>query len=183
MTAALVYASFSSPLGTIWLAATARGLVRLSCDEDEGEFVFELERAYGVPPEWNPGRLQTAIGQLDEYFMGTRTVFDLPLDLSRSSPFQRAVLETVRAVPYGEVQSYGDIAGAVGKPRAARAVGGVMAACPISIVIPCHRIVHSDGTNGQYAWRRLGRAGARMKEALLRLEAGGASLGSLNAAG
>lgn len=165
------YASLSSPLGAVWLAATPRGLARLSFGVDEAEFSFEVERAYGVSPEWDPDGLKPITRQLDEYFSADRTVFDMPVDLSRVSNFQCAVLETVRQVPYGEVQSYGDIAFAVGKPRAARAVGGVMATNPISIVIPCHRIVRSDGTHGQYAWRRLGASGAPIKELLLSLEA------------
>jgi methylated-DNA-[protein]-cysteine S-methyltransferase len=113
------------------------------------------------------------VRQLEEYFAGTRTVFDMPIDLGHASEFQRTVLETVRQVPYGEVQSYGDIAFAVGKPQAARAVGGVMAMNPVAIVIPCHRIVRSDGSHGQYALRTLGASGATMKEVLLNLEARG----------
>jgi methylated-DNA-[protein]-cysteine S-methyltransferase len=167
------YASLSSPLGTVWLAATSWGLARVSFGTDEAEFSFEVEHAYGIPPEWNPDGLEPMIRQLQEYFAGDRMVFDLPIDLSRASEFQRTVLETVRQVPYGEVQSYGDIAFAVGKPRAARAVGGVMATNPVAIVIPCHRIVRSDGTHGQYAMRTLGASGATMKELLLNLEARG----------
>lgn len=167
------YASLSSPLGTVWLAATSRGLARVSFGTDEAEFSSEVEHAYGIEPEWDPDGLELMTRQLDEYFAGNRTVFDMPIDLSRASAFQRAVLETVRQVPYGEVQSYGDIAFAVGKPQAARAVGGVMATNPVAIVIPCHRIVRSDGSHGQYALRTLGASGATMKELLLQLEARG----------
>jgi methylated-DNA-[protein]-cysteine S-methyltransferase len=169
------YASVSSPLGIVWLAATSRGLARVSFGTDEAEFSFEVERAFGTAPVWDPTGLEPITRQLEEYFAGERTVFDLPVDLSRASEFQRAVLETVRGVPYGEVQSYGEIAFAVGKPLAARAVGGVMASNPISIVIPCHRIVRSDGTHGQYALRTLGASGATMKELLLNLEARGSA--------
>jgi methylated-DNA-[protein]-cysteine S-methyltransferase len=167
------YASLQSPLGTVWLAATSRGLTRVSFGTDEVEFSFELERAYGIAPEWDPEGLEPMVRQLEEYFAGTRTVFDMPIDLGHASEFQRTVLETVRQVPYGEVQSYGDIAFAVGKPQAARAVGGVMAMNPVAIVIPCHRIVRSDGSHGQYALRTLGASGATMKEVLLNLEARG----------
>jgi methylated-DNA-[protein]-cysteine S-methyltransferase len=164
------YASLESPLGTIWLAATSRGLACVSCSADEVEFSFEVERTHGTEPVWNPRGLEPMMRQLDEYFAGRRTVFDLPVDLTGVSEFQRTVLETVRQVPYGEVQSYGDIAFAVGKPQAARAVGGVMAMNPVSIVIPCHRIVRSDGTHGEYAFRTLGASGATIKELLLNLE-------------
>jgi methylated-DNA-[protein]-cysteine S-methyltransferase len=167
------YASLDSPLGTVWLAATSRGLARVSFGADEVEFTFELERAFGTVPRWEPDGLEPMIQQLDEYFAGDRRAFDLPIDLSRASKFQRAVLETVRQVPYGEVQSYGDIAFAVGKPLAARAVGGVMATNPVSIVIPCHRIVRSDGTYGEYALRTLGPSGATAKHVLLTMEARG----------
>lgn len=173
MSDAVSYASLDSPLGAVWLAATSRGLARVSFGTDELEFTFELERAFGTLPIWDPDALEPMLRQLDEYFAGDRTVFDLPLDLSRSSEFQRTVLEMVRQVPYGEVQSYGEIAFAVGNPQAARAVGGVMATNPISIVIPCHRIVRSDGTHGDYAFRTLGVSGATMKESLLRLEGHG----------
>lgn len=173
MPGTISYASLESPLGTVWLAATSRGLARVSSGSNELEFTFELEREFGTAPVWDPDGLEPMIRQLDEYFAGDRTVFDLPLDLSRASEFQRAVLETVRQVPYGEVQSYGEIAFAVGKPRAARAVGGVMATNPISIVIPCHRIVRSDGSHGEYAFRALGAHGATMKEVLLQLEGRG----------
>jgi methylated-DNA-[protein]-cysteine S-methyltransferase len=171
MSGAVSYASLDSPLGTVWLAATSRGLARVSSGTDELEFTFELEREFGTTPIWDPEGLEPMVRQLDEYFAGNRTVFDVPVDLSRASEFQRAVLETVRQVPYGEVQSYGEIAFAVGNPQAARAVGGVMATNPISIVIPCHRIVRSDGTHGEYAFRTLGPSGATMKEWLLTLEA------------
>jgi methylated-DNA-[protein]-cysteine S-methyltransferase len=167
------YASLDSPLGAVWLAATPRGLARVSFGTDEVEFTFELEHTYKTAPTWDPDGLEPMIRQLNEYFAGDRMVFDLPIDLSRASEFQRAVLETVRQVPYGEVQSYGDIAFAVGKPLAARAVGGVMATNPVSIVIPCHRIVRSDGSHGEYALRTLGASGATMKELLLNLEGRG----------
>jgi methylated-DNA-[protein]-cysteine S-methyltransferase len=173
MSGNISYASLDSPLGTVWLAATSRGLARVSFGTDEVEFTFELERAFGTTPRWEPDGLEPMIRQLDEYFAGDRRAFDLPIDLSRASEFQRAVLETVRQVPYGEVQSYGDIAFAVGKPLAARAVGGVMATNPVSIVIPCHRIVRSDGTHGEYALRTLGPSGATAKQVLLTMEARG----------
>jgi methylated-DNA-[protein]-cysteine S-methyltransferase len=166
----LSYASLPSPLGPLWIAAGPLGLVRVAFNVDEVEFAFDLEREYGVSPEADPAALEPFAAQLTEYFEGRRTRFDLPIDLSRMSEFRRAVLEAVREVPYGEVQSYGEIAHAVGKPGAARAVGGVMATNPVSIVIPCHRIVRSDGRRGEYAWRTMGAAGASYKDLLLGLE-------------
>lgn len=180
MTHTVSYASLQSLCGTVWLAVTSCGLARVSCGTDEVQFSFEIERAYGIVPQWNPADIQPMIRQLEEYFAGDRTVFDLPIDLRRTSEFQRSVLETVREVPYGEVQSYRDIACAVGKPLAARAVGGVMASNPVSIVIPCHRVVHSDGTHGQYALQTLGASGATVKELLLALEARGVETRSMH---
>ncbi|HEX6509853.1 MAG TPA: methylated-DNA--[protein]-cysteine S-methyltransferase [Chloroflexota bacterium] len=166
----IAYASLPSPLGTLWIAAGPRGLLRITFAVDEAEFSFELERVFGAAPTYDPEALEPVITQLGEYFEGRRTEFDLPIDLSYLTGFQRVVLEAVREVPYGEVQSYGEIAQAVGKPGAARAVGGVMATNPFSIVIPCHRIVRSDGRHGEYAWRTMGASGASYKELLLGLE-------------
>lgn len=169
----LSYASLESSVGTIWLAATVRGLARVSFGIDEVAFSFEVERAYGRAPAWDPDALAAMVRQLEEYFAGERTAFDLPLDLEGTTEFQRAVLEAVARVPYGEVQSYGEIAYVVGNPHAARAVGGVMAGNPISVVIPCHRIVRSDGSHGEYALRTLGSSGATLKQLLLSMEARG----------
>lgn len=108
--------------------------------------------------------------QFEEYFAGSRRVFDLDVDLTEMTPFQRTVLEAVMAVPWGEVRSYRDIAEAIGNPLAARAVGGALAACPASIVIPCHRIIKSDGSAGQYGLQPEGNRGTTKKLLLLALE-------------
>jgi methylated-DNA-[protein]-cysteine S-methyltransferase len=159
-----------SPIGTLWIAATAQGIVRLSFTADEATFCEEIERTMGTIPMWNPDALADVMAQLAAYFAGKRTTFELPLDLTGTTPFQSSVLRAVAEVPYGEVQSYGDIARAVGNPYAARAVGSVMATNPLAIVIPCHRIVRSDGTHGEYALRSLGSSGSSYKRFLLDLE-------------
>jgi methylated-DNA-[protein]-cysteine S-methyltransferase len=157
-------------LGTVWIALGDRGVLRLASDEDELTFSHEIELTYGCIPEYRPDVLAGALGQLAKYFSGRATTFDLPIDLGVTTSFQRTVLEAVRDVPYGTVQSYGEIAAAVGRPGAARAVGTAVATNPISVMIPCHRIIRSDGSCGEYAWRALGHCGAVYKLALLALE-------------
>lgn len=110
--------------------------------------------------------LRRAAAELADYFAGRRREFSLPLDLTGCSPFRRAILETLRRVPCGEVLTYGELAARAGFPGAARAVGRVMASNPLPIVIPCHRVVAAAGRLGGYS----GGEGTRTKERLLDLE-------------
>jgi methylated-DNA-[protein]-cysteine S-methyltransferase len=166
----ITYTSIPSPLGTLWIAAGPKGLVAVDFAHDEVAFSFSVEgRGLGAPIYTENG-LGGITEQLVQYFTGTRTTFDVAVDLSGLSAFQRAVLEAVRAVPWGEVRSYRDIARTVGKPSAARAVGSAVATNPISLVIPCHRIIRSDGTPGEYARRTLGSRGVERKLRLLTIE-------------
>ena len=166
----ILYTAMLSPLGTLWIAAGPQGLVRVDSFVDEVAFCHAIERVGVGIPHFAPAQLDGITAQFEEYFAGRRTDFDLPIDLSRQTPFRRAVLEAVLSVPYGVVQSYQDIAFSVGKPAAVRAVAGVVATSPISLVIPCHRIIRSDGTAGEYAVRTLGSCGAHYKLMLLSLE-------------
>jgi methylated-DNA-[protein]-cysteine S-methyltransferase len=111
-----------------------------------------------------PARLDAVRRQLDEYFAGTRKAFDLPIDRSLSSPFYRRVLEALFEVPYGRTVHYIDLARIAGRPGATRAVGTAMRTNPIPIIQPCHRVLPSDGTLGNYA------GGVARKQALLTLE-------------
>lgn len=162
------YTSVPGPFGPVWMAAGTRGLVAAAFGVDELFFTLMLSRRGQV--SHGPDALPEAQQQLADYFAGRLRSFDLPLDLTACPPFQRAVLEAVAAVPYGEVVSYGEIARSIGNPRAARAVGTAVADNPITIVIPCHRIIRGDGTAGEYGLRSWGRDGVRYKQALLRLE-------------
>jgi len=108
--------------------------------------------------------LQRAREELAEYLAGDRTFFDVPVDLSRVPAFERAALEMASQIPYGEVRSYKWIAERLGKPDAARAVGGAMAGNPVPLIVPCHRVVKTDGGLGGYSF------GLIQKEALLNLE-------------
>lgn len=165
-----VYASVSSPLGMLWLASGPRGLRRVSFTDDETGFCDDLERLYGTAPDCRPDLLAKPMRQFEEYFARCRTTFDLDVDLSEYTPFQRDVMEAVMRVPYGTLSSYGAIARVVERPRAARAVGTIMAMNPISLVIPCHRIIRSDGSLGRYGVDVPEAIGTAKRRRLLRME-------------
>jgi len=105
--------------------------------------------------------------QCERYFDGAAVDFDLPVDLSALTPFRRKVLTALRKIGFGQKLTYADLAKRVGKPKAARAVGGAMAANPVPLVVPCHRVVASDGGLGGYS----GEGGITLKQRLLELEA------------
>jgi len=169
----VAYDGMVSPLGTLWIAASARGICRVSCDEDELTFCHEIECGGWGEAHYVPSRLTSATAQLRAYFAGHGTIFDLAIDYGHRTAFQREVLETVRRVPYGERRSYREIAAEVGRPNAMRAVGTVMATNVLSVIIPCHRIVRSDGAMGEYAVRSRGACGIVGKHMLLALEGAG----------
>jgi methylated-DNA-[protein]-cysteine S-methyltransferase len=148
-----------SPIGDLRVAATARGLCRISFWGDGWE--DELARQFGVRVLRAP--LDDVRRELDEYFEGRRRDFDLPLDL-RVAPFHDAVLRELALVPYGRTETYGALARKVGRPNAARAVGTVMNRNPIPIVLPCHRVVGANGSLTGYA------GGLDVKRRLLQLE-------------
>ncbi len=163
--AGLIDAAFDladTPIGTLLVATTDRGLCQISFDPDRG--LEELSEATGRRVLRVPRRVDDVRRELDEYFEGRRTEFDLPLDVSRVPEFQRIVLHELALVPYGEVTTYGALAARVGKPRAARAVGGAMHHNPIPIVLPCHRVIGASGSLTGYG------GGLDRKRALLRLE-------------
>ena len=153
------YDIVDSPIGGLFVAATDRGLARIHFHPEGQE--DELARIFGVRVLRSP--LDDVRRELDEYFEGTRTSFDLPLDL-RVAPFHADVLRELALVPYGRTETYGALAAKVGRPRAARAVGTVMNRNPIPIVLPCHRIVGANGSLTGYA------GGLDVKRRLLELE-------------
>ena len=155
----------ASPVGDLHVAATGRGLCRISYRADDWE--EQLARGFGVRVLRSP--LDDVRRELDEYFEGRRRTFDLPLDL-RVAPFYADVLRELARVPYGRTDTYGALATRVGRPKAARAVGTVMNRNPIPIVLPCHRIVGANGSLTGYA------GGLDVKRRLLELE--GAMFGS-----
>lgn len=152
-----------SPIGPLLLAASARGLAWIGFDADDSA----LDRAaatLGRRLLRVPRLLDPAHRQLDGYFAGSLHAFELTVDLTGLPPFQRGVLEELQRVPYGATATYGELALRVGKPRAARAVGGALNRNPVPIVVPCHRIVGSSGSLTGYA------GGLERKRALLALE-------------
>lgn len=147
-----------SPIGPLLLTADDGGLTRL----------YMEVRKHGpdeVQPEWrrDNSAFTEACRQLDEYFAGERTVFDLPLNPA-GTPFQLRVWEALKTIPYGEIRSYGEIAEQIGRPGAARAVGLANGRNPISIVVPCHRVIGASGALTGYG------GGLERKQYLLDLE-------------
>lgn len=163
----VAYRTVDTPIGTLLLAATERGLVRVAFETEGHDRVLE-RLARDVSPRIlaAPARLDRVARELDEYFGRDRRVFDVPLDLRLARGFRRAVVERLPEIPYGSTATYADVAGAAGSPRAVRAVGTACATNPLPVVVPCHRVVRSDGSLGQYA------GGVAIKAALLDLEAG-----------
>jgi methylated-DNA-[protein]-cysteine S-methyltransferase len=162
----VAYRVVDSPLGPLLLAATTDGLVRVAFDA-EGHDAVLAALAEDVSPRVlrAVGRLDAAARQLDEYFGGRRRSFDVPVDLRLAHGFRRGVLEHLRSIPYGNTESYATVARAVGSPRAVRAAGSACATNPVPVVVPCHRVVRSDGSIGGY------RGGSDGKRLLLALEA------------
>src|SRR5256712_1165302 len=147
----VAYRTIDSPVGLLLLAATAKGLVRVAYGCEDRERVLE-SRAGELSPRilHAPARLDVAGKEIDEYFAGLRQGFDLPVDFSLARGFRRLVLTRLRAIGYGQTASYAAIALAAGNPKAVRAVGTACATNPIPVVVPCHRVVRSDGSIGQY---------------------------------
>ena len=154
-----------SPVGRLLLAATEVGLIRVAYDV-EGHDQVLADLADRVSPRVlrAPNRVAAAAGQLDEYFAGRRRSFDLTLDLRLSAGFRRSVIDQLRRIDYGDTRSYAEIAAAAGSPRAVRAVGSACATNPVPVVVPCHRVVRTDGATGGYV------GGAEAKRSLLALE-------------
>jgi len=143
------YAGLKYPIGTHWAAATEKGLLHLSTSGTERAFMEELKRSVKGELVHDPDRFQELRRMLDDWHAGKPTSFDLPFDL-RGTEFQIDVWRAIHAIPWGSLSSYGRLARAIGRPRAARAVGNAVGSNPIGIVIPCHRVIHSDGGLGGF---------------------------------
>ena len=162
----VAFTTVSTPVGVLLLAATEEGLVRVAYAREDHEAVLQdLARRISPRVLRAPPRLAPAVRQLEEYFAGTRTRFDLPLDRSLSHGFRRLVQEHLPEIGYGRTESYGAVARSVGRPQAVRAVGTACATNPLPVVVPCHRVLRGDGGLGGYV------GGLEAKTALLELEA------------
>ena len=162
----VAYRTLATPIGELLLAATPEGLVRVAFASEPVDTVLERLAAEVSPRLLHaPGRLDEAARQLEEYFAGRRRGFELAVDLRLAHGFRRAVLAALPAIGYGATASYAAVAAMAGSPRAVRAVGSACASNPVPVVVPCHRVVRSDGSLGGYA------GGLDAKRALLALEA------------
>jgi methylated-DNA-[protein]-cysteine S-methyltransferase len=161
----VAYTTIDSPVGPLLLAATERGLVRVAYEREGHDRVLDALAARLSPRVLRaPKRLDTARRELDEYFTGGRTTFDLPLDFALSGGFRETVQRALSRIAYGRTLSYKDVATVVGNPRAVRAVGTACATNPLPVVVPCHRVLRADGGLGGYI------GGLDTKAALLSLE-------------
>jgi len=162
----VAFRTIDSPVGPLLLAATPLGLVRVAYQREGYDAVLQaLARKISPRILAAPRRLDEAAGQFEEYFAGRRTTFDLALDLRLSAGFRRTVLGHLAAISYGHTESYAEVAAATGHPGAVRAVGSACATNPLPVVVPCHRVVRSDGSLGGYL------GGLEVKRTLLELEA------------
>jgi methylated-DNA-[protein]-cysteine S-methyltransferase len=161
----VAYAMSDSPFGPLLLAATPRGLVKVSLPgHDPDEALEDLAARISPRVLEAPTRLDEARRELDLYFEGKLTEFGLPLDWQLSKDFRRRALRAIDRIPYGRTRSYTEIARSAGNERAVRAAGTACGANPIPIVVPCHRVLRTSGALGGYG------GGLPMKEALLELE-------------
>ncbi|WP_156253414.1 methylated-DNA--[protein]-cysteine S-methyltransferase [Pseudactinotalea terrae] len=161
----VAYRTIDSPLGTLLLAATPRGLVRVAFSiEATDEVLGELASRVSPRVLEDRPRLDPVARELGEYFEGRRRSFDVPVDLSLAAGFRREVVELLPRIAYGSTASYRQVAEMIGNPGATRAVGTACARNPVPLVLPCHRVVRADGATGAY------RGGPEAKIALLALE-------------
>jgi methylated-DNA-[protein]-cysteine S-methyltransferase len=168
----VAYTTIDSPLGTLLLAATPKGLVRVAYDvEDHDRVLGTLAQRISPRVLRAPQRLDAAARELDEYFSRQRRVFDLPLDMSLSKGFRQLVQRHLPEIGYGQTRTYRQVAELVGSPQAVRAVGTACATNPLPVIVPCHRVLRADGTPGGYV------GGPGAKQALLSLEAAAGSPG------
>lgn len=160
------YAPLESPVGSIFIARWPAGICAISIRcSDEAAFASGLAKRFGVPVLREPSQLGHETEELLEYFHGKRRSFDLPVDLSWMTPFQRDVLALTAEIPAGRIRTYGEIAQQLARPGASRAVGNALGSNPVPIVVPCHRVVASSGRLGGYSG-----GGPEVKRLLLEIE-------------
>jgi methylated-DNA-[protein]-cysteine S-methyltransferase len=156
----------STPLGTIWVAVSEKGLVAVEISDQMGSLVEMLKRGGATFIQVDQEKTSNEVQQISEYLQGERETFDLSIDWSELTPFQVRALQATIEIPFGQVKTYGEIAAQLGNPRAARAVGRAEATNPMPLVIPCHRVIGADGGLHGYGAGR----GLETKAWLLKLE-------------
>jgi len=161
----VAYTSADSPFGTLLLATTRRGLVRVGLpNQDPDELLADLAARVSPRVLEAPAELDEVRRELDLYFEGRLDRFDLPLDWRLSSGFRRRVLRAIDRIPYGQTRNYTEMARKAGNERAVRAAGSACGSNPIPLIVPCHRVLRTSGALGGYG------GGLPMKQALLELE-------------
>lgn len=161
----VAYGDVDSPIGKLVVATTGKGLVRISFHSEAEDLVLdELARRVSPRVVKSPAKVAPVARELDEYFAGRRKKFDLALDWALVGPYARKVLKATAAIPFGQVSTYREVAAKAGNPAASRAAGNALGSNPIPIVVPCHRVLRTNGGLGGYA------GGLEVKELLLRLE-------------
>ena len=160
----IAYSVAESPIGLVLVAATARGICRISLGDEEEKLIASLYGEFTKARiSRDTGALRQAVKQVLEYLSGERTRFDLPADV-RATAFQLRVWKELQKIPYGETRSYGQIAAKIHRPRATRAVARACASNPVALLVPCHRVVRKNGEMGGYRW------GVERKQQLLAKE-------------
>lgn len=161
------YSVLDSPLGPLWAAVGPHGVATISYgSEPDARELRRLVAVFGPGIVPDPRKTDELARELDQYFAGRRREFDVPADLTGLTPFYRAILRATARVPYGKVTTYAAVARRAGNERASRAAGGALSWNPIPIVVPCHRVLATDGSLGGYA------GGLDAKRRLLALERG-----------
>ena len=159
----IAFTSYMSPSGKILIASSERGVCKIAFSADENKFVHDVSSQFHSDVIRDGARLHSVIELLDSYFRGNPIRTRITLDL-RGTDFQRRVWSEVLKIPYGKTRAYSEIAYAIGRPSAWRAVGNAVGSNPVPLIIPCHRVVRSDGSLGGYAY------GISLKKELLEME-------------
>ncbi len=163
----LHYATFRTNMGWVGVLGSSQGLLATTLPQSSAQKA-RLQLGDGVTyASWSPDSFKDVINRLSGYFYGADVSFPDKLDLSQAAPFQRQVWEITRHIPYGETRSYGWVAEQLGKPEALRAVGQALSKNPLPIIIPCHRVIATNGRVGGFS------GGTEMKRRLISLEASG----------
>jgi len=170
MTQELEYVILNTDMGWVAILGSVRGLLKVSLPQHSAQEALKLLGEMVNHATWSPGRFDDIAERLKAYLGGHRVAFPDELDLSLATPFQRQVWQTTRPIPYSETRSYLWLAEQTGQPRAVRAVGQALARNPVTIIIPCHRVIGSNGGLGGFS------GGLEMKKRLLHLEAANSNI-------
>jgi len=160
----IVFTSYNSPIGKMLIASTGKGLCKLDLLVGEKQFINTVSSRFRAKVTRNDEAMQPVIKALERYFEGDPMPSNIALDL-RGTPFQKKIWSQLLKIPHGETRSYKQIAIAIGTPTAPRAVGNAVGSNPVAIIVPCHRVLRSDGSLGGFGY------GVDIKKKLLRLEA------------